>query len=142
MAGGRKERHIDDEYLMTGTHKAATSTTLRDAKADFGSCGAMKGLYIANITQAGKIETSISLIDTVTEEEITTDDDVPWYNGDVYEIYKTASKNSPISSIWTDRSRGWKSDPKDLVDGWKPEDEDIDRNNPGRVFGPNQPKIG
>ena len=137
MAGGKVERHIDEDYLITGTHKAGTSTTLTDRKADFASCGVMDGLYIENTTQDES-----SLVATATEEEVTTDDDVSWDNGDTYEIYKTGTKDSKISTQWVDMSRGWRTDPKKMTDGWRNEDLDIDRNNPGRVFGPGQPSKG
>ena len=138
MSGGRIETHKDDDYLMTGTHNGATSTTLFNRKADFASCGAIEGLYIENVTQATN-----SLIATASEEEITTDDDISWDNGDIYEIYKTGTKNSVISKNVVDRSRGWKTDPKDMDSrGWRKEDTDIDVDNPGKVFGPNQPQKG
>jgi len=136
MAGGRTETHRDDEYLMTGTHKGATSTTLFNRKADFASCGAFAGLYIENVTQ-----TTNSLVATATEEEVTTDDSISWDNGDTYEIYKTAAKDSFISSERVDLSRGWKSDPETLERGWKKEDIDLDRDGKN-IFGPGQPVKG
>jgi len=77
---------------------------------------------------------------SVSEQEITTDDDLNWDNGDTYKIYKTAAKGQVISTQWTDLSRGWKTPMRELERGWKPEDVDIDRDNPGRVFGPGQPE--
>ncbi len=164
----RTERHIDDDYLMTGTHKGADgATTLINRTADFSSCGAIAGLYIENVTQSEN-----SLIVTATEEEITTtgttsaeafkvtdggfnvtdgggeafnivaSTSMSWDNGDTYKIYKTGTKNSFISSDVVDASRGWKTDPKDMdKHGWKRVDTDIDRKNPGRVFAPNQPQM-
>ena len=135
MGGGRTETHRDDEYLMSGAHDGATSATLRNKNADFASCGAMAGLYIENTTQSTN-----SLIASASELEITTDDSISWDKDDVYEIYKTGTKNSFISSQIVDLSRGWRTDPKDMDRGWKKEDIDIDRDKPGRVFGPGQPK--
>jgi hypothetical protein len=79
----------------------------------------------------------------LTASQITTDDAISWDSGDTYKIYKTATKNGVISKEWTDSSRGWKADKRDLMDGWRPEDWDIDRDvNGGHIdiFGPNQPE--
>ncbi len=80
----------------------------------------------------------------LNNKEITTDDAISWDRSDTYKIYKTSAKDSLISSIWTDSSRGWKSDKEELSDGlhqkgWRKEDLDVDRDKPGRVFGPGQP---
>lgn len=141
MSGGTTEVHIDSDYLVSGTHRGADSATTLWAGdaygnriADLDSYGAKADLYIENTT-----ESTNSLIASVAGDQITTDDDIAWNNGDTYKIYKTGTKNSQISTIWTDLSRGWKSDKDDLDRGWRPEDVDIDRDKPGRVFGPNQP---
>ena len=133
------EVHRDSDYMATGVHDRGTSTTLHASGKDFKSCGALVDSYIENETSGEN-----SLIATVSEEEITTDDDLSWTRDDVYKIYKTAAKDSLISSIWTDSSRGWKSDKEELSGGlhqkgWREEDLDIDRDKPGRVFGPGQP---
>lgn len=122
--------------MITGTHDGADSaSTLRDLDMPLRSLGARVGLYIENETQA-----TASLIATVTElGEITTDDAISWDNGDTYNIYKTASKGSLISSNWVDLSRGWKTPKRELIHGWRAEDLDLDRDNPGKVFGPGQP---
>ena len=113
-----------------------TTEVHRDASgADFKSCSALVGSYIENETSSEN-----SLIATVTEEEITTDDDLSWARDDVYKIYKTDAKDGLISTIWTDVSRGWKSDKRELEKGWRKEDLDIDRKKPGRVFGEGQPE--
>ncbi len=135
MSGGTTEVHKDDDYLATGTHDRATSTTLNAQGADFKSCGVRVGLYIENETQSTN-----SLVASVTEDEITTDDAISWDRDDTYKIYITASKGSIISTEWTDLSRGWKTPKKELVSGWRAEDVDIDRENPGRVWGPGQPE--
>jgi len=162
MAGGRKTTHRDDDYLMTGTHSAGTSTTLRNVGADFKANGGLVRLFVENTTQ----DTS-GYIKTITEDEITVDGItgsltgnfvtvktgwttengvawegslIEWDNADTYKIYKTSLKSCLISSEQTDLSRGWKSDPKTLIDGWRPDDIDIDRKNPGKVFGPGQPE--
>ena len=135
MGGGTTEVHRDDDYLATGAHDRGTSTTLHASGKDFKSCGALVGSYIENETSSEN-----SLIATVTEEEITTDDDLSWARDDVYKIYKTNAKDGLISTIWTDVSRGWKSDKRELEKGWRKEDLDIDRKKPGRVFGEGQPE--
>jgi len=138
MSGGTSEVHRDDEPLITGTHDGASgSTTLRDMSRRLRSLGARAGLYIENETQA-----TASLIATVTDNtmEITTDDAISWDNGDTYNIYKTASKGSLLSSNWVDVSAGWKTPKGELSRGWRTEDVDIDRDRPGKVFGPGQPE--
>jgi len=136
MAGGTTEVHTDADYMSTGTHdRADAATTLHDKGKDFKSCGVLIGSYIENETSGEN-----SKVATVTEDEITTDDDITWDNGQTYKIYKTATKGSIISSQWTDVSRGWKTPKKELQRGWKPEDIDLDENKPGRVFGPGQPE--
>lgn len=138
MGGGRLEVHRDSDYLATGTHRGANGTTLIDPTANFSVFVAQTGLYIENVT-TGEHSTILALNDL----EITTTDGITWNSGDTYKIYKTSSKNSLISKEWTDSSRGWKSDKRDLVDGWLPEDIDIDRDNDGgrkKVFGRNQPE--
>lgn len=134
MSGGTTEINRDTPYFATGTHDRGTSTTLHDSGSDFKSCGVQVGAYIENDTQSTN-----SLIATVTEDEITTDDGISWNNGDTYYIYRTAAKGSVISTNWVDLSRGWRTPMWELQEGWRAEDLDIDRDQPGRVFGPGQP---
>lgn len=136
MSGGTVEIHRDDEPLITGTHDGAdAATTLRDLDMPFRSLGARVDLAIENETQG-----TSSHIATVTEAgEITTDDAISWDNGDVYNIYKTATKGAIISTNWVDTSRGWKSRESELIDGWRAEDVDLDRDGQ-RIFGPGQPE--
>lgn len=139
MSGGVRETHRDNETLATGTHDGAdSSSTLREIGADFKSCGVYAGLAIYNDTDG-----SNGLVTDVTEDEVTCTlsggVNNHWNNGDTYSIYKTGTKNSIISSIWTDRSRGWKSDKDNLDRGWRPEDVDLDRDT-RHIFGPGQPE--
>ena len=135
MSGGTTEVHRDTEPLITGAHDGASgATTLRDMDAGFRSFGARIGLAIENVTQ-----NTLSKIATVTETEITTDDGISWDRDDVCYIYKTATKGSVISTNWCDLSRGWKSRKTELHEGWRSRDVDLDRDNPGKVFGPGQP---
>jgi IS30 family transposase len=134
----QRERHIDSEYLATGTHGGTDSaTTLRDRTTDFFISGAIADLYIENTTSGES-----SLIATVKEHEITTDDSITWNNGDTYEIYKTGTKNSAISSTWCDVSRGWKINKHDEVNrhGWRWADVDVDDKGRKDVFGPGFPE--
>jgi hypothetical protein len=139
MSGGVAEIHRDNDYLATGTHKGSdNAAALSDPGADFKSCGVVVGSLIRNTTDGSE-----GAITSVTEDEIGvtlaggTDDD--WDNGDVYEIYKTDTYNKRISSIWCDRSRGWRSDKEKLDRGWRLSDVDLDRDTPD-VFGPGQPE--
>ena len=135
MAGGTAEIHRDSDYLATGTHDGATSTTLRDVGSDLKSWGVRADLFIENETQS-----TSSVIATVNEvSEITTDDAISWDNGDTYKIYKTGTKNSLISTQWTDLSRGWKTDKDEMIKGWRSDDKDLDRKGE-KVFGPGQPE--
>ena len=164
MKTGQLETHKDDDYLTTGTHGFGTSTTLRDNDADFVANGVMVGLYVENVTQStsGHVKTVTDLeitVDgitgTLTSDFVTVSNDwttengvewagslISWTNSDTYKIYKTAVKGCVISTQWVDRSRGWKTEPKDLDEyGWRKEDTDIDRENPGRIFGEGQPEV-
>jgi hypothetical protein len=163
MSGGTSEVHRDDEPLITGTHDGTNAASvLRDMDANFRSFGARVGLAIENSTKGylGTIKTvtktEITVLWSTTgiasltfgeepitfgEEELTFGEGgaAAWDQGDTYKIYKTTTKDSIISSTWTEVSRGWKTPMKDLKDGWRDDDMDIDRHNPGRVFGPGQP---
>lgn len=140
MPGGVREVHRDDEALATATHDGADgSATLRNVGADFKSCGVSVGLAIYNDTDG-----SNGLVTAVTEDEVTCTlaggVNNHWNKDDTYSIYKTGTKNSVISSIKVDKSRGWKAEPeKDLDRGWRPEDVDLDRDT-RHVFGPGQPE--
>lgn len=133
------EVHRDNSPFAFGTHKRGdSSSVLIDPGANFKSCGVQTGVLAKNTTDGSEGE-----ISTVSEDQIEctlsggTDND--WDVGDEYEIYITDTYNSVISSIYTDRSRGWKSDKEKLDQGWRPEDVDLDRDNK-HVFGPGQPE--
>ena len=100
----------------------------------FKTLGVTRGVYLENETQD-----SGGAITTLTDDYVKTGG-VTWDNGDTYNIYKTATKNSTISTMATDRSRGWKADPKELVNGWFAEDVDLDDHGTKQVFGPGQPE--
>lgn len=161
--------HTDSEPLATGTHKGIDgSAILFDPEAYFKMCGVREGLAIYKtvppymLDQNGDIvydqngdpvETNEvdenGLVLSTTEEHVTASGITAWTNGDTYEIYKTGVKDSFISSIGTDRSRGWKVTSKDELDksGWFSKDHDIDKDENGnllprkeRPFGPGQPE--
>ena len=143
MPGAVRESHIDDDYLMTGTHKGSDNVAvLYDRGADFGSNGCIEGLLVKNTTD-GSSGTIPSGSTNITEDSLTvtltggTGDD--WDNGDTYEIYKTATEDSAISHIYTDRRFGRKVLEDNLDRGVLPEDMDIDEED-RHVFGPGQPE--
>jgi hypothetical protein len=135
------ERHLDSEPLATGTHQGSDgASTLYDPDALFKTCGVRQGKAIYN-GETG------SLVTSVTDTEVGSG--LTWDNGDIYKIYKTSAKDSVISSIKTDKSRGWKVTKEDELNsyGWRPEDADIDKDANGRLlpknkrpFGPGQPE--
>ena len=115
------DTHIDDDPLFTGTHDGSDSSfDLSDLGALFKSLGATVGVYCENETQS-----SGGLITAVTDDTVTVAG-TTWDNGDTYNIYKTATKDSVISTTGVDVSRGWKADRGELVSGWRSEDVDLD----------------
>lgn len=132
VSGGAGTAYVDRIYLSRG----AAATSLRDDSIDFVKFGVTTGLYCENVTRS-----TGATIDTVTSHEITATG-VEWRMGDTYRIYRTATKNSIISSHWTDVSRGWKISRSDDItnDGWRREDLDLDYPNRRKVFGPGQPE--
>jgi hypothetical protein len=164
-----REIHRDSEPLFTGTHKGISATTailtdsegslikdsdgeyitdsnypnftsvIRDKGACFRSLGIDPdlGLYCENETQGTGGYVTAADEDTVTVSGVT------WEYGDTYSIYKTATKDSFISSVWCDVSRGFKINHPDEINkyGWRREDWDIDDRGRKDVFGPGQPEV-
>ena len=125
--------HKDDEALATGTHKGSDgASVLSDRGANFKTFGALVGVAIHNTTQG------TDGLTTVVTDDAVTDDTNTWDNGDTYEIYKTAAKDSTISTIATDKSRGWKVTRKEELNsyGWRPEDADIGVDEDGHALIP------
>jgi hypothetical protein len=152
MANATREIHRDDTAMFTGSHDGSNgATVLRDMGASF-YLGVSVGQYIENVTQgtSGYVLSYTDNTVTVSGGEVFPlvfpivfgDSDITWNSGDTYNIYKTSTKNGVISSIWTDRSRGWKvSDQKELnKEGWRPEDWDIDDRGRRKVFSPGYPE--
>ncbi len=133
------ETYRDSEALSTGTHKGASSLTINDPGKDFKSCGVKVGLAVKNTTDA-----SSGLVTAVTENTVTCtlSGGVAnvFANGDTYAIYKTATYNSTISSIFVDKRFGRRAVSRDelTANDLFPEDVDLDENGE-KVFGPNQP---
>ncbi|HLE19276.1 MAG TPA: hypothetical protein VI728_13435 [Syntrophales bacterium] len=141
MGNAVAEIHRDNDHIATGTAKAGSSATvLLDRGADFGSCGIIAGVLAKNITDGSQ-----ALITEVTEDSITTAALTggslnAWTVGDTYKIYATATYNSIISTIWTDKRHGRKATRQDqLEDGLFAEDRDMDEKE-YNVWGPGQPE--
>jgi hypothetical protein len=134
------ETNLDNTPLATGTHKGDKSTVLSDPGADFKSCGVAVGSYIENDTTGAGGAISALTEDTVTAN-LSGGTDASWANGDTYNIYRTATKDSEISRIYTDRRFGRKVLKRTELNGrghfHDDEDWDADRD---RVFGPSQPR--
>ena len=150
MSGGTTEVHRDTEPLITGTHKGATDSVLTDTDfSNLRSFGVRAGLYIENVTKGATGTVASVSGNSLTVNWLTGattpatgditfgsdnltfgSDDVyfsemvggtlDWSPGDIYAVYKTATKNGIISTNWVDLSRGWKSRKKELREGWRP----------------------
>lgn len=134
-----KQVILDDEPLATGTHSGASSSSiLRSRGALFRTLGVDPSLelYAENETQGTSGTVTAATDDTVTVSGVT------WNNGDTYNIYKTATKGSFISSEWCDVSAGFKiNHPSEVNEhGWRNEDWDIDDRGRKKVFGPGFPE--
>lgn len=133
MSGGVAVIHRDDDYLCTGTQKGSTGTTVTDRGKDFKSCGVMSDLAVLNDT-AG---TSGSIVSCDEDSFVAT---ISFTTGDTYEIYKTDTYNSKISTHFTDKRYGDKvTDRRELINGLKPRDIDVDEYT-NKVFSKGQPE--
>jgi hypothetical protein len=136
------EINLDDTPLATGTHKGETGGVLIDLRADFKSCGIVTGSLLENETDA-----SSGAITALTESTVTCTlaggSLNTWTLGDTYNIYRTATKDSEISRIYTDRMYGTKVFKRSELNkrGHFPEEEDLDAEKT-HVFGPSQPLKG
>ena len=135
------EIHRDNDHIATGTHKGATSgTILSDPGADFKSCGIIDGVLVKNITDGSQALITAVAEDSITTAALTGGTSNDWTAGDTYKIYATATYNSVISTIWTDKRHGHKANrPDQLEDGIFEEDWDLDEKEK-HVFGPSQPE--
>lgn len=132
MSGGVAVVQYDNDYLINGTQKGPTGTTIIQSGKDFLSCGAIAGLAVKNITTG-----TLGHIISSTEFYVVTD--ITFSHNDSYEIYHTGDYNSVISTIFTDRRVGLKTvNTNELENGLFPDDRDVDENG-SRVFGPGEP---
>jgi hypothetical protein len=128
------ERHTDNDPLDTGTQSGPAGLSIYSRGADFLSCGVTAGLAVENETSG-----ETGLVVSVSEDAVTCT--ITFLTGDTYNIYKTAEKDSAISSIHTDRMYGRKIFKRSEVNerGHSPKDEDLDADR-DHVFGPLQPE--
>lgn len=134
MSGGTAEIHTDADYTMTGTHQGASGAASFVHRGYHFDTFLKLGVYAENVTQS-----TGGLITAISDHDITVDG-VTWDYGDTIKVYKTATKGSLISTQWVDVSRGWKTPMKELEDGWRPEDVDLNSDGAREVWGPGQPE--
>ena len=155
------ETNIDDDYLTTGTHQGSDGATdLYDPDAIFPIEGVIAGLAIykdvtyvgfgltdgdgnyitdgdGNILTGGSfVGDENGAVTSFTDTGISSSGITSWNNGDTYSVYKTATKDSFISRIGIDKSRGWKYTNKSELTarGWRPKDVDIDKDTDGNLL--------
>jgi len=132
MPGAQAETWRDTGYLATGTQKGS-GTTITDRGKDFKSCGIRAGLAVKNTTAV----TSGHVV-SVTEDTVVTD--IAFANGATYQIFKTATYNSKLATLYVDRRSAHKvTDPSQTEKGILVEDVDVDEYE-SHVFGPGQPE--
>lgn len=134
MSGGTAEIYRDSEPLVECIHRGSSGASVFLNRAYKFDTFVRPGVYAENETQS-----TGGLVTAAMDHEVTVAG-VTWDNGDTLKVYMTAVKGQVISTIWTDLSRGWKTHPDDLEDGWRHKDVDLDRDAPGEVFGPGQPE--
>ena len=139
MSGGVVEIRRDVDPLVSGTYRGPNgSLVVRSVGADFRSCGVLLGSAVRNITDG-----SIGVVTEVNEDSFvcTLSGGIhdSFYTGDVYAVYMTATYDSIKSKHYVDRRYGHKvTDQRQLVDGIKPDEIDVDEYE-RNVFSPGQP---
>lgn len=139
MSGGVAEIHKDTDPLVAKTFAGVSGgLTIREIGADFKSCGVYPGLAVRNVTDgsSGHVVSASEdiVVITLAGGILNTLSD-----GDEYEIYKTTTYNSTISTHYVDRRYGHKvTKSEELVDGIKKDELDIDEYE-RNVFSPGQP---
>lgn len=126
------ETHKDSEPLITGTHRGTNgSTSLYDPTAGFLTAG-----IDGDLSQAIYNDTQVTNGNVTSSTDTNVESDITWNDGDTYSIYKTSTKDSTLSRIGIDRSRGWKvfSEKELNLDGWFPDDADIDKDRRGNTL--------
>lgn len=138
MAGGIASTLRDTNPLVSGTYSGPNGVLSITDDKDFKSCGVVVGLAIRNTT-----DVSSGLITAVSEKSITFTLTGGTANtmteGDEYEIYKTTTYNSKLSTHYEDRRYGHKFvNPDQLVDGIPADELDVDEYE-RNVFSSDQP---
>lgn len=135
------EVHTDSSAMIVCTHQYGSGgLVLKNKGAEFLSCGVTAGVAIYNDTDG-----SHGLVTAVTEKAVTCTltggTNNTWSYGDQASIYKTATKDSYLSTTYADVSRGWKVTKQGQLDkdGFLTEDHDLDRDG-DEVWGPGQPE--
>ena len=145
MAGGTTEVHRDSDPLVEATHQGATGASAFYNKTLRFDVLVSLGLYAENATTGDygyvtAVRSNEVDIDWVTggsltfgdeqltfgSEQIFLSESATWTNGDTLKVYKTSTKNTVISSVWTDLN-GMKTPQRELISGYRPEDLDEDR---------------
>lgn len=134
MSGGTTEIHRDDDPLVELEHRGANGAAAFLNRTQHLDVFLRLGLAAENSTQG-----TSGTITGFTEHTVTVGG-VTWDAGDTLKVYKTATKNSVISTQWTDLSRGLKTPQDELIDGWREEDVDLNRNGEREVWSPGQPE--
>lgn len=134
------DRHLDSEALYEGVHDGSTGLVLRKMHGDFLSCGVTVGLAVYNDTDGSNGLTTI-----ITENEVTCTlaggSLNTWTKGDEFSIYKTATKDSLISTTYCDKRRGKKVTRRIELTKNQLFPEDVDLDEDGRdIFGPGFPE--
>lgn len=133
MSGGTSEIHRDLDPQFTDSHVGASGAAAFSFQGHHLDIVITTGLAAENATQG-----TSGTITAVTDRTITVSS-CTWEPDDVIKVYKTATKGSIISTEWTDLSRGWKTPQRELIEGWREEDRDINRDGE-KVWGEGYPE--
>ena len=133
MGGGTSEIHKDLDPLYTEAHVGASGAAAFSNQGHHLDVIIKTGLAAENATQG-----TLGVVTAVTDSTITVSG-CTWDSGDTIKVYKTATKGRVISTQWVDLSRGWKTPQKELIEGWREEDIDLNRNGE-KVWGSGQPE--
>ena len=145
MSGGTTELHRDSDPLVEATHQGATGATVFYNKTirfdvlvpignyaenadtgDYGYVSAVRPNEVdINWATGGPITFGEEPL-TFGSEQLYLSEVASWTYGDTLKVYKTTVKNSVISTQWIDLN-GMKTPMVELVDGYRSEDLDEDR---------------
>lgn len=120
------ETNKDDTAIMSGAHTGSNSASdLYHADQNFDVCATV-GAVCYNTTQGTSGLITATTVNTVTVTGVT------WDTDDLYEIYKTDTKDGYISSFKTTKILGRK------WTNWYTDENELDL--PDGTFGPGQPE--